>query len=79
MVIGSAAMPLLRDLALLAGLSTYLFLVVTSVMLLLGGADRRRRGQERSLDGCSRRMCDERHERMLLVLRPCVHPGGARR
>jgi hypothetical protein len=34
MVVGSAASPLVRDLALLAGLSTYLFLVVTSVMLV---------------------------------------------
>lgn len=35
MVIGSAASPLVRDLALLAGLSSYAFFLVTGVMLLL--------------------------------------------
>jgi hypothetical protein len=35
MVIGSAASPLVRDLALLAGLSSYAFFLVTSIMLLL--------------------------------------------
>jgi hypothetical protein len=35
MVIGSAASPLARDLALLAGLSSYAFFLVTGVMLLL--------------------------------------------
>jgi hypothetical protein len=35
MVIGSAASPLIRDLALLAGLSSYAFFFVTGVMLLL--------------------------------------------
>jgi hypothetical protein len=35
MVIGSAASPLMRDLALLAGLSSYAFFFVTGVMLLL--------------------------------------------
>lgn len=35
MIIGSAASPLMRDLALLAGLSTYIFFLVSGVMLLL--------------------------------------------
>jgi hypothetical protein len=35
MVIGSAVSPLVRDLALLAGLSSYAFFLVTGVMLLL--------------------------------------------
>jgi hypothetical protein len=40
MVIGSAASPLLRDLALLAGLSSYVFFLVTSLVLLIGGRGR---------------------------------------
>jgi hypothetical protein len=35
MVIGSAASPLVRDLALLAGLSSYAFFLITGIMLLL--------------------------------------------
>lgn len=34
MVVGSAASPLLRDLAFMAGMSTYAFLIATSVVLL---------------------------------------------
>ena len=46
MIIGSAASPLVRDLALLAGLSSYIFFLVTSVMLLL-----RDRGRSTPQDG----------------------------
>lgn len=40
MLIGSAASPLVRDLAFLAGMSSYLFFLVTGVMMLLGDRGR---------------------------------------